>query len=65
MHLEEIAGIAYLVGAYLVGAYHVDELTYMTHYLCSYGNHLVIEEPQALIDSYLKQLSEMKAVYQE
>ena len=60
MHLEEIAGIAYLVGAY-----HVDELIYMTHYLCSYGNHLVIEEPQALIDSYLKQLSEMKAVYQE
>ncbi|AGV72396.1 helix-turn-helix transcriptional regulator [Lactococcus cremoris] len=60
MHLEEIAGIAYLVGAY-----HADELTYMTHYLCSYGNHLVIEEPQALIDSYLKQLSEMKAVYQE
>ncbi|MDT2861877.1 WYL domain-containing protein [Lactococcus lactis] len=60
MQLEEVAGIPYIIDGY-----HADELDYMTHYLCSYGNQMVIEEPQELIESYVKQLTEMKAVYQE
>lgn len=59
MWLEEVEDIAYLAGGY-----NEEELGYMTHYLSSYGEHLVIEYPEALKKSYLKQLAKIRNFYE-
>ncbi|PRR90769.1 MULTISPECIES: helix-turn-helix transcriptional regulator [unclassified Bacillus (in: firmicutes)] len=44
---------------YIVGGYNQEELSYMTHYLISFGKHVKIEYPDELKESYLNQLQEM------
>lgn len=55
MVLEEIDGIAYIVGGY-----NQAELGYMINYLLSFGKNMTVEYPAALRKEYLKQLQEMK-----
>ena len=59
MFLKEVEGVSYLTGGY-----NASELGYMTHYLCSYGQHLVIEFPENLKVSYLEQLRKMQTLQQ-
>ena len=54
MKLEMIEGIPYVTGGY-----NQEELSYMTHYLVSFGKELVIEFPKSLKKSYQKELREM------
>ncbi|MCY7479595.1 MULTISPECIES: helix-turn-helix transcriptional regulator [Bacillus] len=44
---------------YIVGGYNQEELSYMTHYLMSFGKHVKIEYPDELKESYLNQLREV------
>ncbi|MCY7495358.1 helix-turn-helix transcriptional regulator [Bacillus safensis] len=44
---------------YIVGGYNQEELSYMTHYLMSFGKHVKIEYPDELKESYLNQLQEV------
>lgn len=44
---------------YIVGGYNQEELSYMTHYLMSFGKHVKIEYPEELKESYLNQLREV------
>lgn len=44
---------------YIMGGYNQEELSYMTHYLMSFGKHVKIEYPEELIESYLNQLREV------
>ncbi|MCZ2736875.1 helix-turn-helix transcriptional regulator [Bacillus safensis] len=44
---------------YIVGGYNQEELSYMTHYLMSFGKHVKIEYPDELKESYLIQLREV------
>ncbi|MDF2003718.1 WYL domain-containing protein [Bacillus pumilus] len=44
---------------YIMGGYNQEELSYMTHYLISFGKHVKIEYPDELKKSYLTQLQEM------
>ncbi|MDR4250534.1 helix-turn-helix transcriptional regulator [Bacillus pumilus] len=44
---------------YIMGGYNEEELSYMTHYLISFGKHVKIEYPDELKKSYLTQLQEM------
>jgi len=44
---------------YIMGGYNQEELSYMTHYLISFGKHVKIEYPDELQKSYLAQLQEM------
>lgn len=48
---------------YIVGGYNQEELSYMTHYLISFGKHVKIEYPDELKESYLTQLQEMMDQY--
>lgn len=48
---------------YIVGGYNQEELSYMTHYLISFGKHVKIEYPDELKESYLTQLQEMIEQY--
>ncbi|MFN3091100.1 helix-turn-helix transcriptional regulator [Bacillus pumilus] len=48
---------------YIVGGYNQEELSYMTHYLISFGKHVKIEYPDELKESYLNQLQEMVDQY--
>lgn len=48
---------------YIVGGYNQEELSYMTHYLISFGKHVKIEYPDELKESYLTQLQEMVDQY--
>ncbi|MGM0815114.1 helix-turn-helix transcriptional regulator [Bacillus zhangzhouensis] len=48
---------------YIVGGYNQEELSYMTHYLISFGKHVKIEYPDELKKSYLTQLQEMMDQY--
>ncbi|NGP46325.1 WYL domain-containing protein [Bacillaceae bacterium SIJ1] len=48
---------------YIVGGYNIEELSYMTHYLVSFGKHVKIEYPPALKKSYMKQLQEIIRQY--
>lgn len=58
MVLEEIDGIAYIVGGY-----NQAELGYMINYLLSFGKNMTVEYPAALRKEYLKQLQEMMSRY--
>ncbi|MBQ4816403.1 WYL domain-containing protein [Bacillus pumilus] len=44
---------------YIMGGYNQEELSYMTHYLITFGKHVKIEYPDELKESYLIQLQEM------
>ncbi|MBZ9520370.1 helix-turn-helix transcriptional regulator [Bacillus safensis] len=44
---------------YIMGGYNQEELSYMTHYLMSFGKHVKIEYPDELKESYLNQLREV------
>ncbi|AYJ90743.1 transcriptional regulator [Bacillus safensis] len=44
---------------YIMGGYNQEELSYMTHYLMSFGKHVKIEYPEELKESYLNQLREV------
>ncbi|MCM3036704.1 WYL domain-containing protein [Bacillus pumilus] len=44
---------------YIMGGYNQEELSYMTHYLITFGKHVKIEYPDELKESYLTQLQEM------
>ncbi|KML11264.1 transcriptional regulator [Bacillus safensis] len=44
---------------YIVGGYNQEELSYMTHYLMSFGKHVKIEYPDELKESYLNLLREV------
>lgn len=44
---------------YIVGGYNQEELSYMTHYLMSFGKQVKIEYPDELKESYLNQLREV------
>ncbi|OUZ10381.1 helix-turn-helix transcriptional regulator [Bacillus pumilus] len=44
---------------YIIGGYNQEELSYMTHYLITFGKHVKIEYPDELKESYLTQLQEM------
>ncbi|MCY7432510.1 WYL domain-containing protein [Bacillus safensis] len=44
---------------YIEGGYNQEELSYMTHYLMSFGKHVKIEYPDELKESYLNQLREV------
>ncbi|WP_144502895.1 helix-turn-helix transcriptional regulator [Bacillus pumilus] len=44
---------------YIMGGYNEEELSYMTHYLITFGKHVKIEYPDELKESYLIQLQEM------
>ncbi|KIL17741.1 helix-turn-helix transcriptional regulator [Bacillus pumilus] len=48
---------------YIMGGYNQEELSYMTHYLISFGKHVKIEYPDELKESYLTQLQEMMDQY--
>ncbi|MFX0569448.1 helix-turn-helix transcriptional regulator [Bacillus pumilus] len=48
---------------YIMGGYNQEELSYMTHYLISFGKHVKIEYPDELKESYLTQLQEMIEQY--
>ncbi|TKI25974.1 WYL domain-containing protein [Bacillus pumilus] len=48
---------------YIMGGYNQEELSYMTHYLISFGKHVKIEYPDELKKSYLTQLQEMMDQY--
>ncbi|MBR0620866.1 WYL domain-containing protein [Bacillus pumilus] len=48
---------------YIMGGYNQEELSYMTHYLISFGKHVKIEYPDELKESYLNQLQEMVDQY--
>ncbi|MGE6626669.1 helix-turn-helix transcriptional regulator [Bacillus pumilus] len=48
---------------YIMGGYNQEELSYMTHYLISFGKHVKIEYPDELKESYLNQLQEMMDQY--
>ncbi|RAU58397.1 helix-turn-helix transcriptional regulator [Bacillus safensis] len=44
---------------YIMGGYNQEELSYMNHYLMSFGKHVKIEYPEELKESYLNQLREV------
>ncbi len=44
---------------YIMGGYNQEELSYMTHYLITFGKHVKIEYPDELKESYLIQLQEI------
>ncbi|WP_342490934.1 WYL domain-containing protein [Bacillus sp. FSL R5-0422] len=48
---------------YIMGGYNQEELSYMTHYLITFGKHVKIEYPDELKESYLTQLQEMMDQY--
>ncbi|WP_368931388.1 helix-turn-helix transcriptional regulator [Bacillus pumilus] len=48
---------------YIMGGYNEEELSYMTHYLITFGKHVKIEYPDELKESYLTQLQEMMDQY--
>lgn len=49
---------------YITGSYNQEELAYMTHYLITFGEHVTIEYPEQLKNSYLQQLQTIIARYQ-
>ncbi|MDO5638973.1 MAG: WYL domain-containing protein [Neisseria sp.] len=56
MRLEDVDGVAYLLGNF-----NQSELHYMVHYLMEFGKHIKIESPELLKNAYL---AEMEAVVQ-
>lgn len=49
--------------SYIVGGYNQDELPYMVHFLMRFGNHVTVEYPEKLKDSYLQELQSIIQKY--
>lgn len=58
MHLEKHNDIFYLVGGY-----NQTELSYMAHYLLSYGPNILVETPKQLQSTYLELLKSIQSQY--
>ncbi len=50
---------------FITGGFNMDELDYMVHYLIGMGDNVIIEYPEILKGSYLKQLNKIMKTYRK